>query len=124
MAFYIDENGDMEIVQCDSGVLTITALDTTKDYEIYFAIQDEDRNPIGTEVMVNSGKSDTVTFEIPAELTDLLTVDKDEDYAVYYYGIKLCCADDGLEDTLYVGGKAIGDRNTITVYPKKVEGTT
>lgn len=123
MAFIIDDNGDIELVQGDSGQLTISGLDTDKNYTIYFAIQDEDRNAIGSEIAVNTSSLDTVTIEISASLTDLLTVDEDEDTATYYYGLKMCDADTGLEDTLLIGGNEIGDLNQITVYPKKVEGT-
>ena len=63
-------------------------------------------------------------MEIPSGLTDNLNVttgiDGMEDY---YYGIKLCLESTGYEDTLCVGNSDIGDLNTITVYPKKVEGT-
>ena len=122
MAFSIDDNGNIELIQGDSGQLTITGLDTDKNYTVYFAIQDENRNTIGSEIFVSTAKSDTVTFEITPEITDLLTVDADEDSATYYYGIKVCYEDTGLEDTLLIGSSEIGDKNEIIVYPKKVEG--
>ena len=122
MAFSIDDDGNIELVQGDSGTLTITGLDTTSNYTVYFAIQDEDRNPIGGEISVDTNCSDTVSIEVTAALTDLLEVDKDEDYAEYYYGLKVCSSDTGLEDTLFIGSSSIGDKNVITVYPKKVEG--
>lgn len=123
MAFSIDSNGNIELVQGDSGSLEITGLETDRNYTVYFAIQDEDRNAIGSEIVVTTNKSDSVVFEITSDLTDLLTVKSDEDTATYYYGIKLCYEDTGLEDTLLIGGSEIGDKNEITVYPKKVEGT-
>ena len=123
MAFIIDSNGNIELVQGDSGTLEITGLETDKNYTVYFAIQDEDRNAIGSEIVVTTNKSDSVAFEITADLTDLLSVKSDEDTATYYYGIKLCYEDTGLEDTLLIGDSEIGDKNEITVYPKKVEGT-
>lgn len=65
--------------------------------------------------------SELIIFTIPATLTDLLTVPKDEDYAVYYYGIKSCTGD--VEDTLFLGNNGtFGTLNTFTVYPKKAEG--
>lgn len=63
-----------------------------------------------------------VTFAIPASLTDLLTVPLGEETAEYYYYIKRCYADTGLEDTMQIGNLPIGD-NTITVIPKGAEGT-
>lgn len=56
-----------------------------------------------------------------ASLTDLLTVSKSNETETYYFGIKICDKL-GNEDTLVIGNNEIGDNNTITVYPKKVEG--
>ena len=122
MAFTIDNNGNITLVQGDSGELVVTGLPTDQNYKVYFAIQDENRKPIGGEIVVNSNKSDSVIFVLLGTLTDLLTVKKGEDTAMYYYGIKLCSEEENTEDTLLLGDSNIGDRNPITVYPKKVEG--
>lgn len=131
MAFIVDKNGNIELVQGDSGMLVVEDLPTDKDYTVYFAIQDAKRNIIGSQISTNaySGTApDTtrvtsVTFAITASLTDLLTVPKGEDTAEYYYGIKICnSASPSSEDTLMINDSDIGDINTITVYPKKVEG--
>lgn len=121
MAFNIDENGNITLVQGDSGQLVVNGLPTDKDYTVYFAIQDENRKPIGEEIQVNSNKASTVVFVLLGSLTDLLTVKKGEDTAIYYYGLKICDSS-GLEDTMLIGNSIIGEKNTITVYPKKVEG--
>lgn len=121
MAFNIDEYGNITLVQGDSGQLVVNGLPTDKEYTVYFAIQDENRKPIGEEIQVNSNKASTVVFVLLGSLTDLLTVKKGEDTATYYYGLKIC-DDSGLEDTMLLGNSIIGERNTITVYPKKVEG--
>lgn len=63
-----------------------------------------------------------IEFKIPAALTNHLKVNVNEETAEYYFGIKLC-SDDEEEDTLLLGDSDIGDLNTITVYPKKLEGT-
>lgn len=122
MAFTIDNNGNITLVQGDSGELVVTGLPTDQNYKVYFAIQDENRKPIGSEIVVNSNKSDSVIFVLLGSLTDLLTVKKGEDTATYYYGVKLCSEEENTEDTLLLGDTDIGDRNSITVYPKKVEG--
>ena len=122
MAFTIDNNGNVTLVQGDSGELVVTGLPTDQNYKVYFAIQDENRKPIGSEIVVNSNKSDSVIFVLLGTLTDLLTVKKGEDTATYYYGVKLCSEEENTEDTLLLGDTDIGDRNSITVYPKKVEG--
>ena len=51
-----------------------------------------------------------------------MTVPKNETCEIYYYGIKQCY-DNGYEDTFIIGSNDIGYQNTITVFPKKVEGT-
>ena len=122
MAFTIDNNGNITLVQGDSGELVVTGLPTDQNYKVYFAIQDENRKPIGSEIIVNSNKSDSVIFVLLGSLTDLLTIKKGEDTATYYYGVKLCSEEENTEDTLLLGDTDIGDRNSITVYPKKVEG--
>ena len=60
-------------------------------------------------------------FVLGSSLTDLLKVPSNSETATYNYGVKVC-SDDGYEDTLNIGGSDMGDKNTITVYPKKVEG--
>lgn len=122
MAFIVDKNGNITLVQGDSGEIVIDGILTDKNYKVYFAVQDSERKPIGEEVFVNSNNSSSVVLSIPSILTDLLKVKKDEDSAEYYYGIKVCDSNTGYEDTLVLGEGDIGDLNTITVYPKKVEG--
>ena len=122
MAFRIDENGNITIVQGDTGRLVVKGLNTDKNYTVYFAIQDEKRRPIGNEVYVQSNNQPTVVFELSSSLTDLLKVGQNDETATYYYGVK-SCSPDGFEDTLPIGGSDMGDKNTITVYPKKVEGS-
>ena len=121
MAFRIDENGNITMVQGDTGRLVVNGLNTDQNYTVYFAIQDENRRPIGNEVNVQSNMQPTVVFELASQLTDLLKVAEDEETHTYYYGVKTCTAE-GFEDTLSIGGSDMGDKNTITVYPKKVEG--
>lgn len=122
MAFSIDNNGNITMIQGDSGTLSVSGIPTDKNYTVYFAIQDENRNSIGTELYVNTNRNSTVMFIITGVLTDLLKVKKGEETATYYYGIKLCDTEDNTEDTLLLGNSSIGDRTSITVYPKKVEG--
>lgn len=121
MAFKIDENGNITMVQGDTGQLVVNGLNTDQNYTVYFAIQDENRRPVGNEVSVESNMQPTVVFVLSSSLTDLLKVAEDEETHTYYYGVKTCTAE-GFEDTLSIGGSDMGDKNTITVYPKKVEG--
>lgn len=122
--FIVDEiSGDIiTLTQGDTGEYVLTGLPTDQYYTYHFAIQDENRNPIGEEIVVSGNLRSTVTFPIKASLTDLLKVKKNEEYATYYFGVKCCSAQAGIEDTLIIGNKQVGERNTITVYPKKVEG--
>ena len=123
MAFVVDDYGNITLIQGDSGQLTVSGIPTDKNYNVYLAVQDTKRKPIGTEICVESNQYDSVVFTLSSELTDLFTVKANEDSADYYYGVKVCDSD-GFEDTLLIGESQIGDVNTITVFPKKVEGTT
>lgn len=124
MAFIVDEKtGNITLVQGDSGTLVADGIDTDQNYKVFFSVYDEEGRIIGDEVYAYSNFSPVVTFQIPASLTDLLKVDGGiDDTATYYYGIKTCLEGTGFEDTLCIGDSDIGDLNTITVYPKKVEG--
>ncbi len=122
MALIVDEKGNMFLTQGDSGYLTVDGINTDKNYKVFFAVQDVNRKPIGIEPYVYSDYKSSVVIDLPSQLTDLLTVKKDEEFAEYYYGIKVCDEATGYEDTLVLGDGDIGDLNTITVYPKKVEG--
>ena len=122
MAFFVDKKGNITLIQGDSGSLTIKGLNTEKNYTVYLAIKDKNRNSIGQELSVNSNFSNSVVFELTPDFTDLLKVNKNELYTIYYYGIKVCSETDQFEDTLLLGNSDISNINTITVFPKKVEG--
>ena len=123
MAFTVDDNGNITLIQGDSGEYTVTGIevDTEANYATYFAIQDGNRKPVGNEVqsLISSGMS---TFTITANLTDNLTVPADQDNETYYFGIKLVNTVTDEEDTLMIAGGTYGTLNTITVYPRKVVG--
>ena len=123
MAFSVDEYGNITLVQGDSGELKVSGLETDKNYTVYLGIQDSKRRPIGNEIAIEANQQPEVTFVLTPSLTNLLTVKKNNDTEDYYYGIKICYSDDDFEDTLLIGNSDFGDLNTITVYPKKVEGT-
>ena len=123
MAFQIDDKGNISLIQGDSGTIVVDGINTARNYTVYFAVRDKNRNPVGNEIYVSSNNSSTVVFQLTGSFTDLLTVNRNENYATYYYGIKLCDADNSVEDTLILDNDEIGGINTITVYPKKVEGT-
>lgn len=127
MAFVVDDYGNITLVQGDSGTLMVSGIPTDKDYTVYLAVQNSKRKPVGIELSVNSNKNDGVMFTFPPTLTNLFTVKQNEETAEYYYGVKVCDEDEerteDYEDTLLIGNSQMGDLNTITVYPKKVEGT-
>lgn len=122
MAFIVDKNADISLIQGDSGTFVVNGIPTDKNYTVYFGIRDKDRKPIGNELVVNSNYSSKVIFYLTGEFTNLLTVPKDEYCEVYFYGVKICSEEDNMEDTLSFASGEIGGVNTITVYPKKVEG--
>ena len=65
---------------------------------------------------------ETITLEFSPEYSDQFNVPKEESNATYYFGIKQCSEIGGIERTLILGNKDYGALNTITVYPKQVEG--
>lgn len=120
--FIVDEkNGDITLTQGDTGEYVVSGLPIDQNYTVYLAIQDANRNPVGDELVATANLRSSVSLKFTAALTDLLTVKKNNDTETYYFGVKLCDKL-GNEDTLLLANKQIGDQNTITVYPKKVEG--
>lgn len=122
MAFKIDKNGNISMIQGDSGMITIRGFNTNKNMDVYFSVKDSNRKTVGDELCVKTNYSSYVIFNLSGDYTDLFTVKKDEPYAIYYYGLKVCDEENQREDTMLVATKDIGGLNTITVYPKKVEG--
>lgn len=121
--FLVDEEtGNITLTQGDSGEYTINGLPTDQYYDVYLAIQDKKRNPIGNEIKESANLKSSVSLKFLSSLTDLLTVPKSEETETYYFGIKLCDKL-GNKNTLIIGNNDVGDKNTITVYPKKAEGS-
>lgn len=118
----IDTDGTITLYQGDGGELVISGLDSSKAYSVYFAIQNNNRELIGEELQVSVSNSDTVTFILTPEYTDLLTVPPNRPYKIYYYGIKVCELGTQNEDTLFIADSTYGDMNPIIVYPRKVKG--
>lgn len=123
--FIIDEiSGNIELIQGDSGDIVISGLPTDKYYNIFFAFIKEDKKLFGSEIKVGCNKCDTVNIHIPANFTDNLSVKDTDDFAEYYYGLKLCTSDGKSEETLLIGENATPtDFNKVKVYPKRVEGS-
>ena len=122
MSVIIDTDGTISLSQGDSGELVGSGLDNNKNYTVYFAIQDIDRNIIGEELQVAVTNSDTVTFILTPEYTDLLKVPKQKPYEIYFYGIKACETGSNIENTMFIADTTYGDLNRIIVYPRKVKG--
>ena len=121
MTLSVDENGTVFIHQGDSGELVINGISTDKNYQVYFAVQTLNREPVGNELVVNSQFKSFVKFNLTSSFTNLLTVPDDEGAAVYHYGLKMC-DNDGNEDTLFVSKADYGQPNNIVVFPKVAEG--
>lgn len=119
----MDKYGNITLTQGDSFEFVVNDLPVVEGAKLFFAAQDEERNPVGNEIEVKVLSSSTTVF-LDADFTDLLVVSEDKKTQNYYYGLKLAYPD-GLkrvEKTLNIGGKKIGDLNVITVYPRKVKG--
>lgn len=122
MSLIIDNDGTISLYQGDSGEIVISGIDDNKNYTVCFAIQDANRNIIGEELQVAVTNSDTVTFILTPEYTDLLVVPMNKPYEIYFYGVKACENEDNVENTLFVADSTYGDLNRIIVYPRKVKG--
>lgn len=120
MSLEIDADGTISLYQGDSGEITVSGIDGTKNYVLYFSIQDKKRKLIGNELQVIANKTPFVTFILTADYTDLLKVPVNKPYEIYTYGIKACDLSVGGEDTLFVKGSNFGDSNRVIVYPRKV----
>ena len=118
----IDTDGTITLYQGDSGELVISGFDSTKNYTVYFAVQNKKRKFVGEELQVSVNNSDNATFILTSDYTDLLTVPQNKPYELYYYGIKVSETGQNNEDTLFIGDCSYGDLNHIVVYPRKVEG--
>lgn len=122
MSLIIDNDGTITLYQGDSGELVVSGLDKAKNYTVYFAIQDINRNLIGEELQVAVTNSDTVTFILTPEYTNLLVVPKNKPYEIFFYGIKACEVESNIENTMFIAESTYGDLNRIIVYPQKVKG--
>lgn len=122
MSLTIDKNGTISLYQGDSGEVMIKGLNPYKKYDVYFAIRNKHREPVGNEIKVTVNKQEIVTFVLTSSMTDMLKVSKDKDFEVYTYGVKVRDTESGDEDTLFVTGKDYGEQNLLIVYPKQVEG--
>ena len=58
-------------------------------------------------------------MDMYVKMYDELRRGKDDNPTI---GIVLCSETDEIEDTLGIGGTDLGGLNTITVFPRKVEG--
>ena len=108
MSLIVENDGTISLYQGDSGEIVISGLDSAKSYTVYFAVEDSARNLIGKEIQVSISNSDTVTFVLTAEYTDLLKVPKGKPYEIYFYGIKACENNTINEDTLFVADTTYG----------------
>lgn len=122
MAYIVETSGNITLYQGDSIELVINGIPTDQNYKLYFAAQNEERVPIGSEIEVDTLGNESAAIKLTGNYTNLFTVEEDKKSQKYYYGVKLCSVTDDTEDTLLLGESVIGGLNTITVYPRKVEG--
>lgn len=122
MAYIVETSGNITLYQGDSIELVINGIPTDQNYKLYFAAQNEERVPVGSEIEVDTLGQESATIKLTGNYTNLFTVEEDKKSQKYYYGVKLCSVTDDTEDTLLLGESVIGGLNTITVYPRKVEG--
>lgn len=124
--WYDGEN--LNMYKGDYGIITFQGLPVDKEYKAYFSIKSTKTNEIlletsadvepyfvdenGIEIFDDDyyssessesgeiyeyGKAKIVLLP---SMTDKLPILKNEEYAKYYFGLKICCVEDGDEDTL------------------------
>ena len=122
MAYEVDNNGNITMIQGDSVEIALDGIPTDQNYKVFFAAQKEDRTPIGKEIEVDSLGKSSVVIKLEGNYTNQFTVEEEKKSQKYFYGVKICSEIDNTEDTLQLGDSTIAGLNTITVYPRKVEG--
>jgi hypothetical protein len=122
MGYEIDDKGNIKLRQGDSMELVIDGIPTDQNYKVFFAAQNEERVPIGNELEFDSLGQSFVVIKLLGNYTNQFTVDEDKKTQKYYYGVKICSEIDETEQTLALGDSSMDNLNTITVYPRKVEG--
>ena len=122
MAIKIDTDATITMYQGDTGEIVVNGLDTEKNYVVYLAFRDKNRNIIGDEFPITSNQRPSVSFFLSSDFTNKFTVPKNASYETYYYGIKVCELGANTEDTIFLAGKDYGETNNLIVYPKQVEG--
>ena len=121
MAFYMDDEANLTLVQGDSGHIVVSGIPKDKNYTVCLAFSNK-RRQILSEISMNSNNKDTIDFFVSGKTTDAFIVPLNKETETYYYGVKICLTTDQSEDTVALGNNDITVTNTITVYPKRVEG--
>lgn len=128
MAIYVSKNGNIHFYKGDSGNITFKGLPTDKNYSVYLAISDPETNAtVGDELVIISNYSNSVTFTLASDFTDKFSVDEDNLFSVYQYGLKICS---GADEYTLIPKVEIVNENPIfkpapkvIVHKKFVEGT-
>ena len=129
MTIYVANTGEIKCYSGDSGNIQFKGIPTDRNYQCYFSVKEAKTNNIIFELMIESNQQDTISFDISAEETQKLKVNAGLSYNIFYYGLKICDPETGLEDTLIPSVKLDDNNNPIfakpakfIVYPMYVEG--
>jgi len=112
-----DVTGDMTVRQGDTYTFVVSGI--SDDWVVYYSVYRKSDRHIIFEVSSTPINEET-TFNITAAQSNLLTVPTEKKTELYYYGIKRC--KEGIEDTVLIGDKEVGELNKILVYPLITEG--
>lgn len=121
MAITREIDGTLKMYQGDTGAFIYDNVPTDKNYMVFCEIRNRNGQPVGTQLMVESEGSDTVTFYIDDVFSDKLIVPFGRKFEPYSYGIKICDPETYSEDTVNLLG-IVGKACRIIVYPKQAEG--
>lgn len=129
MTIFVSDTGEIKCYSGDSGNIEFKGIPTDKNYQCYFSVKEAKTNKIIFEIMKESNNQESIIFDVSAQETEKLTVNNGSSYNIYYYGLKICDPDTGLEDTLIPTVKLDEKNNPIfskptkfIVYPKYAEG--
>jgi hypothetical protein len=112
-----ETTGDMTTRQGDTFSFQVSGV--SDEWTLYFSVYKPNTREILFEIHTTPVEG-VSTFDINTINSNLMTVPEGKKTEIYCYGIKRC--KDGIEDTVIVGDKDVGDLNKILVYPLITEG--
>lgn len=100
MAIYKKTSTDLEMYSGDTGNIKISKLPKDKNYHVHLDVIRAETQELIFTLMEESHNEDSVTFKIDEHNSNLLTVTEVDVPEVFYWSVKLCDPNTGMEDTV------------------------